>query len=50
MYRHIPDAELAVIPQGGHGLFGPRAKVLDEILVEFLLRRTGTQTAASATR
>jgi len=39
MYRLIPDAELAVIPQSGHGLFDAKSGLFEEIVLDFLARR-----------
>jgi len=41
LYRLIPDAELCVLPQTGHGVLGERHEWFQSIVLDFLVRRAG---------
>jgi pimeloyl-ACP methyl ester carboxylesterase len=43
LYRHLPNAELAVIPGMDHdAILGSRAELLSEVILNFLLRQVET--------
>jgi pimeloyl-ACP methyl ester carboxylesterase len=39
LYRLLPDAELCVLPQTGHGVHAERPEWFQAIVVDFLARR-----------
>jgi pimeloyl-ACP methyl ester carboxylesterase len=39
LYRLLPDAELCVLPQTGHGVHGERPEWFQAVVVDFLARR-----------
>lgn len=43
LYRLLPNAELCILPQTGHGVFGPHPEMVTTLVQDFLKRHVETQ-------